>query len=112
MGIIVRLETTQQIFIHVDMVQCIVSTHGREREEGDGEHGEAGGHDLAGPGQRHRVPVPDGRHRDLRRYVRQLQIILDIQIGPGEPNFAETRQMNPACIADFATLLDMKSYKS
>ena len=45
-----------------------VRSHRREREEGDGEHGEAGGHDLACPGQRHRVPVPDGRHRDLRRY--------------------------------------------
>lgn len=36
-----------------------------EREEGDGEDGEAGGDGLPDPGLRHLVPVADGGDRDL-----------------------------------------------
>lgn len=41
------------------------ATYRREREEGDGEDGEAGGDGLPDPGLRHLVPVADGGDRDL-----------------------------------------------
>ena len=36
-----------------------------ESKERDREHGEARGHDLAGPGPWHRVSVANGGHSDL-----------------------------------------------
>ncbi len=48
-------------------------------EEGDGEDGEAGGHDLAHPGAGHCVPIPDSRHRDLGQ---RRQLIMSSQHQP------------------------------
>jgi hypothetical protein len=45
-------------------------------EEGDGEDGEAGGHDLAHPGAGHCIPIPDSRHRDLGQ---RRQLIMSSQ---------------------------------